>query len=114
MAIVVAETLITGKVNLGKERILRAIGSHIDAVSIDALIEPETHTLVEILSHTGILPIQVGLLAAEIMEIIGIGQRIVTPGTEVGIHVAMTMGRNALFSRPPMIIVAIGIVAAFS
>ena len=92
-------------------RVLADLVDDIQAEALHPLIHPEADGLVELGAHFGILPVQVGLLRGELMEIILPQFGNIGPGraAETGLHF---IGGCGAVSVPPEEIVVVGIVPA--
>ena len=88
--------------------LLRDEVDHIHAKAVHALIQPEAHHVVHALTHIGVLPVQVGLLGGEQVQVILAGGLVLFPrrAAEAG---APVVGQPAVFSLPPDVVIPVGI-----
>ncbi len=103
---------------VAEDRLLRDEVDHVHAEAVDAAVEPAAHHGVHRLAHLGVLPVQIGLLAVEQVEVVLPGRRIPFPhraGEErlpVGRLRAGFAAHRAGPGRAPRVPVALRAVAA--
>src|ERR1700736_3749756 len=98
--IVLVEMLLPTLRPYRKTRILGYELERIQPKIVDTLIRPKTHDIVYFVPQPRILPVQVRLLARKIMQVIGIGDRIIPPRIVVDIEETVTIRRLASFGIP--------------
>ncbi|MNI44979.1 hypothetical protein D3C73_993790 [compost metagenome] len=89
------------------------LGDHVDDVhpeAVDPFVEPESHHLVQRLAQLRILPVQIGLLAREEMQVIFAGSLIQLPGRSAEDRAPVVRQLAVWTARTPDIIVAVRIV----
>src|SRR5579864_9509916 len=95
---------------LRKRRKGSILGSKLESIqpeTINTLIGPKLHDIKNLLAHFGVFPVQIGLLAREIVQIIGIAYRIIHPGIMIYIEKTVARRRLASIRVPPMIVIAV-------
>ena len=100
---------VLAEVDLRKRRVFCNVWNRIQPESIDPLVEPETQNVVDFGPHLGILPVEVGLLPGEVVQVVGPRGGVVAPGIALLVEMALAVGRVALFLRPPEVVVVVGV-----
>ena len=59
---------------------LRDEGDDVHAEAVDALVEPEAHEAVDLFADFGVVPVEVGLLYGEVVEVVLAGGGVELPG----------------------------------
>jgi hypothetical protein len=84
-------------------------GDDVHAEAVHAFVEPEPHDVIDLPPNARIFPLEVGLFAAEVMQVVCARRRIVAPGAPLFVEEAPALGRRASLRRPPVVVVAVGI-----
>ena len=100
---------VLAEVDLRKRRVFCDVWNRIQPESIDPLVEPETQNVVDFGPHLGVLPVEVGLLPGEVVQVVGPRGGVVAPGIALLVEMALAVGRVALFLRPPEVVVVVGV-----
>src|SRR6267378_2952151 len=101
---------------VAKLRILDQVPDHIDAEAVDTLAKPEAHHVVNRLAHSGVAPVQIGLLDQEGVIVVLPRARIVGPGAAAEFRhpvVRRTTVRSRLAPDVPVALTIIAGTAAF-
>src|ERR1017187_10064271 len=96
----------------GKGCVFRNKRDYIHPESVNSFIEPEFHHGKNLLPELWVFPIQVRLFIRKIMQVIGIGQRIISPSAAVHFKRPRSKSRFSPFCIPPVIIIAVWICSA--
>ena len=102
---------------VGQRRVLGEHVDHVHAEPVDAAVEPPAHHRVDGLAHLRVLPVEVGLLAREQVEVVLAGRGVELPhraGEERAPVGRLRAGRSrghAVAGRPPPVPVALGVLA---
>src|SRR6185437_13828749 len=94
----------------GKRPVFGDIGQRIEAKTVDTFFEPEPEDIIKPGTYFRKIPVEIGLLRGEVMQVPGSGRRIVGPGAAERIEETATGGRLAVSDRPPDIVTVVGIV----
>ena len=86
-------------------------GDHVHTEAVDALLKPVVHHVVNFSAQLGVFPIEIRLLTGKVMQVVSVGLRVVAPGIGLFVEVAPAAWRGAFFSGPPVVVIAIGVVA---
>src|SRR6476620_243915 len=81
----------------------------IQAETINPFVRPKLHDIIHLAAQFRIFPVEVWLLPGKIMQVIGVGQRIIHPGIIIDIEQAIPVGWLSVFGIPPMVIIAVWI-----
>ena len=100
---------VLAEVDLRKRRVFCNVWNRIQPESIDPLVEPETQNVVDFGPHLGILPVEVGLLPGEVVQVVGPRGGVVAPGIALLVEMALAVGRTALLLGPPEVVVVVGV-----
>jgi len=106
--VVAAKIAVVLRRNGRKSRVLGDERNHVHPKAVDALIKPEAHHAVNFLAQLGVLPVQVGLLAREVVQVVGLGGSVVGPGVALHVKEALALVGRAFFGGPPVVVVAVG------
>src|SRR5664279_6362389 len=87
---------------------------HIDAKTVDTTLQPETHDIVNRLTHRRIAPVQIGLLSQEGMIIILLRDRVVAPCAAAKLRHPVVRGSPVSARLAPKVPVSLRIIAVTS
>lgn len=79
-ASVVLSSKMDRAVRIGESLVLANEVDDIEAEAVAAPVQPEAHDVVDGVAHLGVLPVEVGLLRAEQVQVVLIGGLVVCPG----------------------------------
>ena len=90
----------------------------VHAEAVDAFVEPELHEVVDFVADLGVVPVEVGLLHGEVVQVVFVGRGIFLPGgaeEEGWVVVGRELGSVGTgLAGTPDVVVAIGIVFGFA
>ena len=93
---------------VGQSRRLGDQADDIHAETVDALLAPARHHVEDFLSHRRVIPVEVGLLFGEQMQVVHIRRRVILPRGP-GEPGAPVVGLFAVLSLPPDVVIPLGI-----